>query len=68
MCQFHAETPSESDEEEPHRNLQNVFLFLITSFQTGAVLEACLTEEEEGRVGQSCHFALDCLCDDWKMF
>ena len=31
------------------------------------MLEVCLTEEELGRVGLCCHFALDYLCDDWNM-
>ena len=61
MCELHAETPSESDEEEFRRNIQDVFLVLVTSFQIGAALEACLTEEELGRVVLCCHFALDCL-------
>ena len=30
--------------------------------------EPCLREDEEGRVGLSCHLALDCLCDHWNMF
>ena len=46
MCEFHTETPSASDEEELHRNIQNVFFVLATSFQIGAALEARLTEEE----------------------
>ena len=61
MCELHAETPSEFDEEELHPNIQHVFLVLVTSFQTGAALEACLTEEELGRAGLYCHFTLDCL-------
>ena len=48
MCEFHTETPSESDEEELPRNIHNVFLVLVTSLQKGAALEACLTEEELG--------------------
>ena len=68
MFEVHAETPSESDEEELHRNIQNVFLVLVTSFQIGAVLEACLTEEELGRVKLSCHFTLDCLCECLFLF
>ena len=68
MCQFHVKTPSESNDQEPHRNLQNVFLLLVTSFQIKAALEACLTEEELGRVGLSCHLAPDCLHDTWNMF
>ena len=40
MCEFHAETPSESDEDELHRNIQSVFLVLVTCFGIGAALEA----------------------------
>ena len=63
MCDFHSETPSESDEEELHRNIHNVFLVFVNSSQIGAALEACLTEEELGRVGLCCHFALGYLCE-----
>ena len=45
------ETPSESDEEELHRNMQNVFLVLVSCLQIGSALEARLTEEELRRVG-----------------
>ena len=60
MCEFHARTLSESDEEELHRNIPNVFLVLVIRFHIGAALVASLTEEETGQVGMSCHFALDC--------
>ena len=43
-------------------------MFLVTRFQIKAALEACLTEEELGRVGLSCHLALDSLCGHWNMF
>ena len=66
-CQFHAKAPSESCDQEPHRNLRSVFLLLVTSYQIKAALEACLTEEL-GRVGLSCHLAPDCLRDTWNMF
>ena len=47
--------------------VDSVFLAIVTNFQTGAMLEVCLTEEELGRVGLCCHFALDCFCDNWNM-
>ena len=50
-----------------HSFADSVFLATVTNFQIGAMLEVCLTEEELGRVGLCCHFALDYLCDDWNM-
>ena len=49
-----------------HQKIFNVFLDIVTSFQLGDRPEAYLTEEEPGRVGLWCHFALDCLCDNWN--
>ena len=54
--------------QELHRNVQNVFLDLVTGLQIGSALEACLTEEELRQVGWCCHSALDYLCDNWNMF
>ena len=55
MCILHAETLSESHEEELHQHIFDAFLDMFTSFQLGDGLEAYLTEGEEGGVGLSCH-------------
>ena len=63
MCKFPAATSSDTDEEEFHQHIFNVFLHIVTSYRLCERLEEYLTGEEIGRVGLSCHFALDCLCD-----
>ena len=40
-----------------------VLHFFVVAAVRGDRLEAHLTEEETGRVGLSCHFALDCMCE-----
>ena len=65
---FFAESLSDTDEDISHQNMSNAFLHIVTSYHIGTTLELCLTEEELGRVGLSCHFAVDCLCDNWYMF
>ena len=68
MCDLFAESLSDTDEDTLHQNLSNAVLHIVTSYHIGNTLEFCLTEEELGRVGLSCHFAVDCLCDNWYMF
>ena len=65
MCELFAESLSDSDEATSHLNLSNVLLLIITSYHIGNTLEACLTEEELGRLSLSCRFSVDCLCDKW---
>ena len=67
MCEPFAESLSDSEEDISHQNLSNAFLRIVTSYHIGNTLELCLTEVELGRVGLSCHFAVDCLCDNWYM-
>ena len=67
MCELPAEPLSDSDEDISHQNMSNAFLNIVTSYHIGNTLELCLTEEELGRVGMTCHFAVDCLCDHWYM-
>ena len=55
MGEFPAATSSDTDEED--------FLDIFARVQLGERLVAYLTEEEAGRVGVSCHFTLDCLCE-----
>ena len=54
--------------EELNENLGNVPLDIVTKIQLGARIDVRLTQDELGRVGLSCHYALDCLCDNWKLF
>ena len=65
MCELLEESLSDTDEEISHQNMSNAFLHIVTSYHIGTTLELCLTEEELERVGLSCHFAVDCLCDNW---
>ena len=58
MCELFAESLSDSDEATSHLNLSNVLLLIITSYHIGNTLEACLTEEELGRLSLSCHFSV----------
>ena len=62
-CELHEEqlSASDDDDEEGH-NTWNVLWDLITSFDFGARIQSSLADEELGRVGLSCHFAMDCLC------
>ena len=46
MCESLPATSSDTDEEQLHQNIFNVFLDMVTSFQLGDRLEAYLTEEE----------------------
>ena len=67
MCELLTESLSDTDEDISHQNMSNAFLHIVTSYHIGTTLELCVTEEELGRVGLSCHFAVDCLCDNWNM-
>ena len=64
MCELFAESLSDSDEDISHQHLFNALLRIVTSYHIGNPLESCLTDEELGRVSLSCHFAVDCLCDN----
>ena len=66
MCELPSESLSDSDEATSHLNLSNALLLIITSYHVGNTLEACLTEVELGRLSLSCHFSVDCLCDNWR--
>ena len=67
MCELFAESLSDTDEDISHQNLSNALLRIVTSFYIGNTLESYMTEEELGRLSLSCHFAVDCLCDNWYM-
>ena len=67
ICELFAESLSDTDEDISHQNLSNALLRIVTSYHIGNTLELCLTEEELGRVGLSCHFAVDYLCDNWYL-
>ena len=67
MCELSAESLPDSEEDISHLNLSNTFLHIVTTYHIGNTLESCLIEEELGRVSLSCHFAVDCLCDNWYM-
>ena len=56
MCELHEEHLSASDDEEDHK-ICDVLLDIVTSFD-----QSNLADEELGRVGLSCHYAMDCLC------
>ena len=60
-CELHEEHLSASDDEEDHK-ICDAFLNLVTSFDFGARVQSNLADEELGRVGLSCHYAMDCLC------
>ena len=62
MCDLHEEHLSASDDEEEDHKIWDVFLNLVTSFDFGARIQSNLADEELGRVGPSCHYAMDCLC------
>ena len=68
MCELTSESLSDTDEEVSYQNMFNVLLNIVTNYQKGATVESCMTDEELGRVGLSCHFAADCLCDNCNMF
>ena len=53
MCELFAESLSDTDENISHQNLSNALLRIITSYHIGNTLEACLTEEELGRLSLS---------------
>ena len=63
MCELLAESLSDTDEDISQQNMFNTFLNIVTIYQSGARLEAFLTESELARIGLGCHFDLDCLCD-----
>ena len=67
MCELFAESFSDFDEDISHHNLSNALMRITTSYHIGNTLEACLTEEELGRLSLSFHFSLDCLCENWYM-
>ena len=67
MCELFAESLPDSEEDISHQNMSNAYLRIVTSYHIGNTLELCLTEEELGRVGLSCHFTVDCLCDNWYL-
>ena len=59
MCEFPS---SDTDEEEFHQNIFNVDI--VTSYRPSERLEEYLAGEEIGRVGLSCHFAMNSLCEN----
>ena len=61
QCASSEEHLSASDDEEDPNNW-DVFLNLMTSFDSGARIQSSLADEEMGRVGLSCLCAMDCLC------
>ena len=61
MCELHEEHLSASDDDEEDHNIWDVFLNLV-SFDFRARIQSNLADEELGRVGLSCHYAMDCLC------
>ena len=63
MCELLAESLSDTDEGISQQNMFNTFLNIVTISQSGARLEAFLTESELARTGLGCYFELDCLCD-----
>ena len=63
MCELTSE--SDTDEELSHQNMFNAFLHIVTSCHAGAAMELLLTDAELAPIGLGCHFALDCLCDNW---
>ena len=60
--ELHEEQLSASDDDEEDHNTWNVFLDLVTSLDLGARIQLSLADEKMGRVGLSCHCAMDCLC------
>ena len=64
MCELSTESLPDSEEDISHQKMSNAFLHIVTSYHIGNTLESCLTEEELRRVNLSCHFAVDCLCDN----
>ena len=63
MCEFPAATSSDTYEEEFHQNIFNVDI--VTSYRVSERLDKYMTAEEIGRVGLSCHFALDRFCENF---
>ena len=64
MCELHEEQLSASDDDEEDQISWNVLLDLISSFDFGTRIQLSLADEELGRVGQTCHYAMDCLCEE----
>ena len=62
LCELQEEHLSASDADEEDHNTWNVLLDLITNFYFRARIQSSLADEELGRVGLSCHYAMDCLC------
>ena len=54
MCELLAEPLSDSDEDISQQNIFNSFLNIVTTYQSGARLEAFLTEAELARIGLGC--------------
>ena len=69
MCEFPAVVLSDSDgsEDLATLNTSNALLDAVSNFHYGELLGECLSDIELGRLGLTCHFALDCLCDFWGM-
>ena len=67
MCELSATEVSDSEESEDlaAQNTINNLLEAVSNFQYGERLGECLSDIELGRLGLTCHFALDCLCDFW---
>ena len=67
MCEFPAAVLSDSEESEDlaAQNTSNNLLDAVSNFHYGERLGECLSDIELGRLGLTCHFALDCLCDFW---
>ena len=67
MCELSAAEVSDSEESEDlaAQNTTNNLLETVSNFQYGERLGECLSDIELGRLGLTCHFALDCLCDFW---
>ena len=61
MCELDEELSASNDDEEGH-NTWNVLLDLTTNFDFGARIQSSLADEELGRAGLSCHYAVDCMC------
>ena len=70
MRELSAETLSDSDgsDDLAYQNTYNAVLDAVPNYHCGELLDACLTDRELGRLALTCHFALDCLCDNWNMF
>ena len=61
MCEFSAETLSDSDGDEDlaHQNMYNAVLDAMSNYHYGELLESCLTDSELGRLSLTC--TLHCI-------